>query len=69
MLNYENIFDGLEEELQNLNLSRKQKVQLIQQVGDNYRNQVQKEYENYRNMQILAGALEIGGIFICWCAM
>lgn len=64
MLNYENIFDGLEEELQNLNLSRKQKVQLIQQVGDNYRNQVQKEYENYRNMQILAGALEIGSAAI-----
>lgn len=60
----ENIFDGFEELLQDPSLSREQKVRLIQQTGDNYRNQVQKEYENYRNKQILAGALEIGSAAI-----
>lgn len=60
----ENIFGGFDELLQDPSLSREQKVQLIQQTGDNYRNQVQKEYENYRNKQILAGALEIGSAAI-----
>lgn len=60
----ENIFGGFDELLQDPSLSREQKVQLIQQTGDNYRNQVQKEYENYKNKQILAGALEIGSAAI-----
>lgn len=63
-MNNENIFKGIEEKLQDPNLSREEKIRLIQQTGENYRNQVQKEYENYRNKQIAAGVLEIGSAAI-----
>lgn len=60
----QNIFQGIEEELRNPYLSREEKLQLIEQTGEKYRQQIQKEYEAYRNKQIAAGILEIGSAAI-----
>lgn len=60
----DNFFNGLNEKLKDPNLTREQKVKLIQQAGDNYRQNVDKEYKDYRNKQILGAALEIGSAAI-----
>lgn len=57
-------FKGLNEKLKDPSLTREQKVKLIQQAGDTYRQNVDKEYKDYRNKQILGTALEIGSAAI-----
>ena len=60
----DNFFKGLNEKLKDPNLTREQKVKLIQQADDTYRQNVDKEYKDYRNKQILGAALEIGSAAI-----
>lgn len=60
----ENFFEGLNEKLKDPNLTREQKVQLIQQAGNDYRAKIEKEYKDYRNKQIFGAALEIGSAAI-----
>lgn len=57
-------FKGLNEKLKDPSLTREQKVKLIQQAGDTYRQNVDKEYKDYRNKQVLGAALEIGSAAI-----
>ena len=57
-------FKGLNEKLKDPSLTREQKVKLIQQADDTYRQNVDKEYKDYRNKQILGAALEIGSAAI-----
>ncbi len=62
-------FKDLEEKLKNPHLTKEQKVQLIQQAGENYSKQIDQELNNYllkqragTALQISSAAIPLGGV-------
>ena len=57
-------FQTVEEYLKNSNMTKEEKVAFIKAAGDFYQKHVDREFNNFVGMQILAGAIELGSAAI-----
>lgn len=60
----QNIFDELEKQLKNPNLTREQKVRLIEDAGNKYRNSIDDDLKKYIRNQRIGAGLQIGSVII-----
>lgn len=60
----QNIFDELEKQLKNPNLTREQKVRLIEDAGNKYRNSIDDDLNKYIRNQKIGAGLQIGSTLI-----
>ena len=63
-MNLNELFRELEEELKRGNYTKEQKIGIINDVGNMYRNQTDKELNDYLTRQYLGTAFEIGSAAI-----